>query len=179
VTPAQSQGRPAQKMQKTIDNKAFQQVANTIKFWHEADPQASKKKKYAYEAIFFTDLECPSCKEAYSLIKQATWLRVGVCHVPMPERHSQALEWAKFVETGNSPKDFLKRIDIAGGGHLINTASPSIQKEAEQRVARMRAAAQAAGVTEVPTLWVRSGVSMQMQSLGGIAGIKIILETLQ
>jgi protein-disulfide isomerase len=164
----------------------FQKVADTIKFWREPDVQAGKKKQ-RYEAILFTDLECPSCKEVYPLLKKKTSLRLGICQMPLTEIHPHALESANRIETGNDAKNFWRLMDglQSGGGPPVGSRIYSkASQEASQRVAAMRAAAQAAGVTETPTLWVRARASadgekpMQTWTARGISGIKFVLEKL-
>ncbi len=178
---------------KSVSNEDFQKVANTIKFWREPDEKAVKKTQ-RYEAILFTDLDCPSCAEAYNTVKKASWLRLGVCQMPLTEIHPHALRKAIEAEEYQNPVVFWTFMDRAHGEwsqHAWQVPQvpyngldkPAPQTAAERRVASMRAAALSAGVTETPTLWVREeGASIQpmmLRSYGGIAGIKIILETLQ
>jgi len=171
------------KSDKVLSDEMFQKVADTIKFWRESDVQATKKKQ-RYEAILFSDPECPSCKEVYPLLKKTTLLRLGICHVPMPGIRPHAPEWVNLIETGNDAKNFWRLMDglQSGGGPPVGSRIYSkASQEASQRVAAMRAAAQAAGVTETPTLWVRARASadgekpMQTWTARGTSGIKFML----
>lgn len=178
---------------KPISNEDFQKVADTIKFWHEPHEKAATKKQ-RYEAILFTDMDCPSCAEAYNTLrKKASWLRLGICQMPLTEIHPHALSKAIEAEEYQNPEVFWTFMDRAHGEwrqhewqvpqvKYNGLDKPARQTAAERRVTAMRAAAISAGVTEVPTLWVREeGASirpMMLRSYGGIKGVKIVLEAL-
>jgi hypothetical protein len=172
------------KSDKAPSNEMFQKVADTIKFWREPDEQAAKKKQ-RYEAILFTDLDCPSCKKAYPLLKKATSLRLGICQMPLTDIHPEALGKAIHAEA-DSPDGFWKQMSDGHEGVFIEEQDGAGEglRQAKLRVAAMRAAAQAAGVTETPTLWVREGASADGASAKGFwvaigaEGIKTVLEKL-